>query len=93
MEQQAQQYRGHRIELRIEAEEERAAREQGREALPKLLIDSQPVRYGRLPDGSYALQEYAYDWRDNLIDLAKRFIDYKDEADGVRREAESGRQA
>jgi hypothetical protein len=48
-----------------------------------------PEPHGQLPDGSYALHEYAYDWSDNLMDLAKRFIDYRDRADKIRREAES----
>ena len=80
MEQERQEYNGHRIELR--------AREDRREAQPELLIDDEPIRYGQLPDGSYALHEYAYDWHDNLIDLAKRFIDYRDRANKIRREAE-----
>ena len=93
MEQQREDYRGHRIELRMPEEQEPAAREDRREAEPELLIDDEPVRYGQLPDGSYALHEYAYDWNHNLIDLAKRFIDYRDEADEARREAESGGKA
>ncbi len=76
------EYRDHRIELR--------AREGLREEQPELLIDDEPVRYGQLPDGSYALNEYAYDWHDNLIDLAKRCIDYRDQVDEMRREDESG---
>jgi hypothetical protein len=91
MQQQREEYRGHRIELRMS--EELAAREDEREAAPELLIDDEPVRYGQLPDGSYALHEYAYDWDQNLINLAKRFIDYQDEADEARREAESDRKA
>jgi hypothetical protein len=45
---------------------------------------------GQLPDGSYALHEYAYDWDEDLIDLVRRFIDYQDQADAVRREVDSG---
>lgn len=87
MEPERQEYKGHRIELRARAADELRAREVEREAKPELLIDDQPVRYGQLPNGSYALHEYAYDWHDNLIDLAKRFIDYRDRADKIRREA------
>lgn len=70
------EYKGHRIELRA------------REAEPELLIDDVPVRHGQLPDGKYFLHEYAYDWRDNLMDLAQRFIDYRERADAIRRGAE-----
>jgi hypothetical protein len=79
MEPERQEHKGHRIELRA------------REAGPELLIDDEPIRYGRLPDGTYFLNEYAYDWRDNLMDLARRFIDYRDRADQIRREREPHR--
>lgn len=64
---QSQQYKGHRIELRERTDLE-------------LLIDDQPIRYGQLPDGSFALDEYAYDRSHDLIDVAKKFIDYRDRA-------------
>jgi hypothetical protein len=44
-------------------------------------------------NGSYALHEYAYDWDEDLIDLVRRFIDYQDQADAVRREVDSGEKA
>ena len=91
MEPEFQEYKGHRIELRArEGREEVRAREAEREEELELLIDDEPVRYGQLPDGRYALQEYAYDWQDNLRDLARRFIDYRERAEEIRREAESG---
>lgn len=91
MEPEGQEYKGHRIELRArEGREEVRAREAEREEELELLIDDQPVRYGQLPDGSYALKEYAFDWRDNLMDLAQRFIDYRERAEEIRREAEPG---
>ena len=105
MEPERQEYKGHRIELRAREDEGlRAAQPQregglGQEGLEQeeleqeeleLLIDDRPVRYGRLPDGRYALHEYAYDWQGDLIDLAQRFIDYRDKAEEIRREAESG---
>jgi hypothetical protein len=101
MEPERQEYKGHRIELRAREEDEglRAARLQREGGLEQeeleqeeleLLIDDRPVRYGRLPDGRYALHEYAYDWQGDLIDLAQRFIDYRDKAEEIRREAESG---
>jgi hypothetical protein len=91
MQPERQEYKGHRIELRPrEGREESRAREAEREEERELLIDDQPVRYGQLPDGRYALEEYAFDWTDNLMDLARRFIDYRDRAEEIRREAESG---
>lgn len=90
MEPERQEYKGHRIELRAPGGREVRTREARREEEPELLIDDQPVRYGQLPDGQYFLHEYAYDWHDNLIDVAKRFIDYRDRAEEIRREAESG---
>jgi hypothetical protein len=100
MEPQRQEYKGHTIELRAPEgrEEVRArgtredvrAREANRGEELELLIDNQPVRYGQLPGGLYALEEYAYDWHENLTDLARRFIDYREKAEEIRREDESG---
>ena len=90
MEPERQEYKGHRIELRpregLEAEREEDLELQDLE----LRIDEQPVRFGQLPDGRYALEEYAFDWRDDLMDLAQRYIDYRERAQEIRREAESG---
>jgi hypothetical protein len=60
------EYEGHFIEVRP-----------GKE-LPELLLDNVPTRYGRLPDGSYFLDDYAYDWSDDLIEVARRYIDYRE---------------
>ena len=90
MEPQRQEYKGHSIELRApEGREELRATERREEDL-ELLIDNQPVRYGQLPNGLYALEEYAYDWQENLTDLARRFIDYREKVEEIRREDESG---
>lgn len=79
-----EEYKGHRIELRVRGD--RGARgaeaEQG-EGL-ELLIDDEVVRYGRLPDGRYALHEYAYDWSNDLTDLARKAIEYRDRAGEMR---------
>jgi hypothetical protein len=83
MEPERQEYKGYRIELR--AREALPAREVEREEELELLIDDRPVRYGQLPDGRYFLHDYAYDWRDNLMDLARRFIDYQSKAEEIRR--------
>jgi hypothetical protein len=90
MEPEREEYKGHRIELRAHEGREVRTREAEREEELELLIDDQPVRYGQLADGRYALQEYAYDWQDDLMDLARRFIDYRERSEEIRREAESG---
>jgi hypothetical protein len=78
MKPEAQEYAGHRIELRP------------RDDQTELLIDGIPVRYGQLPDGLYFLHDYAYDWSDNLMELAQKFIAYQQRADEIRREREAG---
>jgi hypothetical protein len=92
MEPERQEYKGHRIELRpregLEAEREEDLELQDLE----LHIDEQPVRYGQLPDGRYALEEYAFDWRDDLMDLAQRFIDYRERAEEIRRDEADSRE-
>jgi hypothetical protein len=87
MEPAHQDYKGHRIELRARAADELRAPA----AEPELLIDDEPIGYGRLPDGLYFLHAYAYDWRDNLMDLARRFIDYRSRTDEIRRGRAPGR--
>jgi hypothetical protein len=77
-----EEYRGHQIQLPDVAE--------GPEAEPSLLIDGQPFSYGRLPDGRYALDDYAYDWHENLMDLARSYIDYQDRSEDVRRAQKRG---
>lgn len=62
MKPERQEFQGRLIEVRP-----------GKEA-PELLIDNHPVRYGRLPDGSYFLDEYAYDWTDDLMELGRRYV-------------------
>jgi hypothetical protein len=97
MEPERQEYKGHHIELRPRegSEEEVRAREAERgDDLElrdlELRIDEQPVRFGQLPDGRYALHEYAFDWTDDLMELARRFIDYRERAQEIRRGAASG---
>ena len=109
MDSETEEYKGHRIEIRAReaipealVDDERAREatpkllvddERTREATPQLLIDDEPIRYAQLQDGSYLLYEYAYDWPDSLIDLARRFIDYRDKADQIRRVAENDEEA
>jgi hypothetical protein len=77
METERQEYEGHQIELRE------------REGKRELLVDDVPVRYGQLPNGLYFLHDYAYDWTDNLAELAQRFIDYRRKVDMIRQERKS----
>ena len=88
MSQEHQEYKGHRIELRTPTAAELSVSEIEGEAEPELLIDEQPIRYGQLPDGQYFLHDYAYDWRDDLMDLARGFIDYQARASVSRRDAD-----
>lgn len=90
MEPERHNYKGHLIELRASDDEELHAREEGEEALLELFIDEEQVHYSKLPDGSYFLPQYAYDWTEDVIDLARRFIDYHDRSDEIRRSAETG---
>ena len=85
MKPERQDYNGHQIELRA-----RPAREglSAQEAGTELLIDGDVVQYMQMPDGSYALSEYAYDPSDNLMDLSKRFIDYQNKGNNIRRKAD-----
>jgi hypothetical protein len=79
-----EEYKGHRIELHAR-EALHSAPEVERQEELELLIDDTPVRYGQLPDGRYFLHEYAYDWRDDLMDLARGFIDYQSGDEEIRR--------
>jgi len=74
-----QKYDGHVIELRK------------RDKSPELLIDNTLIRYGQLPGGLYFLHDYAYDWSDNLADLAKKFIDYRRKVEKIRSDRESSK--
>jgi hypothetical protein len=75
-----QEYEGHLIELRKRDNE------------MELIIDNTSVRYGRLPGGLYFLHDYAYDWSDNLMELARKFVDYRRTADKIRRERQSSKE-
>jgi len=77
MRSERQDYEGSRIELRE------------REGRPELVIDNVTVRYNQLPNGLYFLHDYAYDWSDNLLELARKFIDYRLRVDKVRRRRDS----
>ena len=74
-----QEHQGHRIELHE------------REGKPELLIDKKPMRYGQLANGSYFLHDYAYDWGDDLMELAGKYLDHQRKAVKIRRERQSGK--
>jgi hypothetical protein len=67
-----QEHEGHRIEIRE------------RQGKSELLIDNVPVAYGRLPNGKLFLDDYAYDWTDDLLELARRYITYRRRVTDVR---------
>jgi len=100
MGQEREEYKGRRIELRapetgdvsMREDEGEAGRKSKPETSPELIIDDTPIEYGQLPDGKYFLREYAYDWRDDLIDLAKGFIDYQIRTDEIKREGDEPRE-
>lgn len=71
------EYEGRRIELRE------------REGKRELLIDDQPVPYGQLPSGKYFLRDYAFDWSDDLLEVARRYIKYRQRVDKIRQERSS----
>ena len=86
MEPRREEYQGHVIELRqasraLARRGDRAAAPTDEDEGPELLIDDAPVGYVQLPDGSFALRDYAYDWTGDLVELARRFIDHESRTD------------
>lgn len=73
------EYKGQNIEIREVDKKE------------NLFINNIQMKYGQLPDGLYFLDEYAYDWKENLEDLAKAFIDYQNNVKNIRREKRLGK--
>jgi hypothetical protein len=43
----------------------------------RVVLDGEPLRYGESADGFY-LSVYAYDRDPSLLDVIKRYIDYRD---------------
>lgn len=81
LEPERHEYHGHVIEVvaKHENTERSATSDQRRDdEAPELRIDGQTVEYGQLPDGSYALSMYAYDWSEDLVEVARRYVDYRD---------------
>lgn len=73
------EHEGHHIEVRE------------REGRMQLLIDNIPTRYGRLPNGQYFLEAYAFDWSYDLAELARRFIDHRRRAEKIRAQRGAGK--
>jgi hypothetical protein len=85
MESERLEYKAHNIELRDRATSMSLFREDEQE----LLLDSNPLRYLQMPDGQYVLEDYAYESSDDLLDLAKRYVDYLERVERVRRDRKS----
>ena len=75
------EHRGQAVELRE------------RDGEPELLIDGKPASYGQLPDGQYFIYEHAYDWSDDLMEVATRLIDHRARADEQRAKAQRSEDA
>jgi hypothetical protein len=71
---QRDEYKGHKIEIRKSGEKE------------ELFIDNSSLKYGQLPNGLYFLEKYAFDWKENLTDLSKEFVDYRATVEEIRHE-------
>ena len=72
MKAEKQEYKGRKIELR-QVEGERI-----------LLLDNERLSYGQLEDGKYFLRDYAYDWTDDLTELARRYVDHLEKVKKAR---------
>jgi hypothetical protein len=56
------------------------------EAGPQLVVDGLLRRHATMPDGTYVLDDYAYDPADDLEELGRRFAAYLDRAAAARAE-------
>jgi hypothetical protein len=72
MKPESQECEGHRIEVR------------GRDKKTELRIDDVPVSYGQLPNGQFYLDQYAYDWTDDLMELGRRYVSHRRRAEEIR---------
>jgi hypothetical protein len=79
MKAESHEYEGRKIEVRE------------REGKRELLIDNKTVRYGQLPNGKYFLRDYAYDWSDDLVEVARRYIKYRQRVEKIRQERSSSK--
>jgi hypothetical protein len=49
-----------------------------RDGKHELRIDGKQHRFGRLPTGKYFLHDYAYDWHDDLMEVAARYVEHRE---------------
>ena len=80
MEPESQNYKDHQIEIRPRDDRDREG---------ILLLDGTSLAYGRLDDGQYYLKDYAYEWSDDLVDLARRYVNYLERAEEARTNQEA----
>lgn len=82
---ESREYKGHLIELVSPETTEGLIEDRAEisEAPMTLLIDGELVPYGQMPGGQYFLHDYAYDWTNDLLDLAQRWIDYRAKKDST----------
>lgn len=78
-------YRGHEIVLRKRPNASEPANSAEQPPTAELLIDGEPIRYGRLPHGPYYLHENVYDWDQDLVELARRLIEHRAQLEARRR--------
>ena len=77
MKQTTVEHEGHEIEVVGDA------------SAPTLLVDGEPVRWGQFADdGQFFFYRYAYDPDDSLVEVAKRYVEYRDRVDRVRSTSE-----
>lgn len=76
---EVQSYEGHQIELKRGSDVKSSEAESfsaPSETSDQLYVDGRNIPYGKLQGGKYYLHDYAYDWDEDLISLAKKYIDY-----------------
>jgi hypothetical protein len=67
------EHNGHKIEVAARAHD------------ADLLIDGEPVRWGQFSgDGQFFLYRYAYDPDDSLIEVARRYVEYRERVEQHR---------
>jgi len=66
-------HRGHEIELR---DTQRGTRRRA-----ELVVDGESIAYGLLFDGTFFLQDNAYEWDRDLRKLATRLVEYRERID------------
>lgn len=77
MDSETVEHDGHTIEVRLDDSE------------PVLLVDDEPVRWGRFSgDGKFFLHPYAYDADESLVELARRYVEYRDRVEQRRASGE-----